>query len=142
MQAPWSKRRSSSWRPRTAPPSTTPLATRGGLTTVALLDHGGTVFDRLGLNVRPPLRHFLFNLASGRAQQQEIIGCAKPRMIEQTQRPTTFTLRKPGLQTNDLSQGQCEPLWYRHARLLTRTDLITSSEQCLNLRALLRLQFL
>jgi len=79
----------------------------------AAFNHGRAVFDGLGLDVGPPLRHFLLDFTGSRAQQQEIIGCAKARMIEQPQRSPTFTMLEARLQADDLAQRQCEPL--RHS---------------------------
>jgi hypothetical protein len=47
-----------------------------------LLDQRGALFHRHRLNVGPPLRQLLFDFTRCRSQQQEIVGRAKPRMIQ------------------------------------------------------------
>ena len=95
-------------------------------------------FGDSGLNVRPPLRQFLLDFARRRAQQQEIVSGAKARMIEQTQRASTFATLEARLQADDLAHRQRESLRHGDARLLTRSDPIARSEQRLNSRRLCR----
>src|SRR5690606_39603408 len=99
------------------------------------LDFGETLLRRERLNLGPPLAECGVGIARRHAQQQKIVGAAKTRVIQKTQRTAPLAALEARLERDDLAQRQRESARNRDARLLPRDHDFAGREKLLDLRA-------